>query len=40
MREAAASLEFELATGLRDEVKKLRAVEIGFAVEKLMGLAD
>ena len=40
MREAAASLEFELAARLRDEVKKLRDVEIGLGVEKVMGPAD
>ena len=40
MREAAANLEFELAARLRDEVKKLRDVEIGIGVEKVMGPAD
>ncbi len=40
MREAAANLEFELAARLRDEVKKLRDVEIGLGVEKAMGPAD
>ena len=40
MREAAANLEFELAARLRDEVKKLRDVEIGLGVEKVMGPAD
>lgn len=40
MREAAANLEFELAAGLRDEVKKLRDVEIGLGVEKVIGSAD
>jgi excinuclease ABC subunit B len=30
MREAAANLEFEQATTLRDEVKKLREQEIGL----------
>jgi hypothetical protein len=33
MREAAANLEFELAARLRD-------VEIGLGVEKVMGPAD
>ena len=40
MREAAANLEFELAARLRDEVKKLRDVEIGIGVEAVMGPAD
>ena len=40
MREAAADLEFETAARLRDEVKKLRDVEIGLGVEKVMGPAD
>jgi excinuclease UvrABC nuclease subunit len=40
MREAAANLEFELAARLRDEAKKLRDVEIGLGVEKVMGSAD
>ncbi len=40
MREAAANLEFETAARLRDEVKKLRDVEIGVGVEGVMGPAD
>lgn len=40
MREAAANLEFELAARLRDEVKKLRDVEIGIGVEKVLPPAD
>ena len=38
--EAAANLEFETAARLRDEVKKLREVEIGVGVEGVMGPAD
>lgn len=40
MREAAANLEFELAARLRDDVKKLRDLEIGLGVEKVLGPAD
>ena len=40
MREAAANLEFERAARLRDEVNKLRDVEIGLGVEKVTGPAD
>lgn len=40
MREAAANLEFELAARLRDELKKLRDVEIGLGVEMVIGPAD
>jgi excinuclease UvrABC nuclease subunit len=40
MREAAENLEFELAAHLRDEVKKVRDVEIGLSLEKVMGPAD
>ena len=39
MREAVANLEFELVVRLRDEVNKLRDVEIGLGVEKVMGPA-
>ncbi|MDP3738325.1 MAG: excinuclease ABC subunit UvrB [Hyphomonadaceae bacterium] len=40
MREAAANLEFETAARLRDEVKKLRDVEIGIGVEAVLPPAD
>ena len=40
MREASANLEFELAAHLRDEVKKVRDVEIALGVEMVMGPAD
>ena len=38
--EAAANLEFGLAARQRDQVKKLRDVEIGLGVEKVMTPAD
>jgi retron-type reverse transcriptase len=40
MREAAANLEFEQAARLRDEVKKLRDMEIGLGVEAVLQPAD
>jgi excinuclease ABC subunit B len=35
MREAAANLEFEEAARLRDEVKRLRAVELAVSADPL-----
>ncbi len=40
MPEAIAKLEFELAARMRDEVKKLRDVEIGLRVEAVLPPAD
>jgi excinuclease ABC subunit B len=37
MREAAANLEFEEAARLRDEVKRLKLLDLEFAADALAG---
>jgi excinuclease ABC subunit B len=37
MREAAANLEFETAARLRDEIKRLKMLDLEFANEMLTG---
>jgi excinuclease ABC subunit B len=39
MREAAANLEFETAARLRDEVKRLKLLDLEFANDALSGSA-
>ncbi len=40
MREAAANLEFEEAARLRDEIKKMKALDLEFANEMLTGVGE
>jgi len=40
MREAAANLEFEDAARLRDEIKKMKALDLEFANEMLTGVGE
>jgi excinuclease ABC subunit B len=40
MREAAANLEFETAARLRDEIKRLKLLDLEFANEVLTGEGD
>jgi len=40
MREAAANLEFEEAARLRDEIKKMKALDLEFANEMLTGAGE
>jgi excinuclease ABC subunit B len=37
MREAAANLEFETAARLRDEIKRLKLLDLEFAADALAG---
>ncbi|MNN85726.1 excinuclease ABC subunit B [compost metagenome] len=40
MRTAAANLEFEEAARLRDEIKKMKLLDLEFANEALTGAGD
>ena len=40
MREAAANLEFEEAARLRDEVKRLKMLDLEFANEVMTGVGE
>ena len=40
MREAAANLEFEEAARLRDEIKKMKLLDLEFANEALTGAGE
>ncbi|RYG97596.1 MAG: excinuclease ABC subunit UvrB, partial [Alphaproteobacteria bacterium] len=40
MREAAANLEFETAARLRDEIKRMKLMDLEFANEALTGAGE
>jgi excinuclease ABC subunit B len=40
MREAAANLEFETAARLRDEIKRMKLLDLEFANEALTGAGE